>query len=543
MSARDGKERKIQSQKTPDSLDLHLHTIVYQDIPPLRLKLVDFLQSHGIAGAYADVLCLTMTELLTNLVKHPEKKASDIRLSARIRQGAIELEIADDGSPFATFDAKCKEALSRGTPVQTMEETGYGLGCILRSHTQVFYREKTKGRDGFNRFTIRDGLEKALSFLPAEPPPKQEKKPVIFLIDDDPTSLTVEEAMLSSCYDVVTFRGAEQALSAFPQKRPALVISDLRMPGMDGASLRRALSEMEGGDTTPFVFLSGVKEGENNSYISRLGVDDFLGKPIRQEKLLSVVSRLLTRTQQVRDALQGKFHQDLTDILKPALPAHYAGWNITTLNRMAEAGGGDFTFYQETPDCLLAVLADVMGHGAQAKFFAYAYAGYLRSLFRMSSSTPDAARFLQSVSAAVHGDDFLENTLVTCQSFQFFPGGKIIAASAGHPAPLLIRKEKSVEIDIAGPLPGMTDSGRYNPASLQMSAGDKILFATDGFFGAFDPKGAGPAALLELASRIADKTGEDIAQRLWRAFEGKSRRPAHQKDDATLIIAEYGGLT
>src|SRR5690606_33095558 len=109
----------------------------------------------------------------------------------------------------------------------------------------------------------------------------------------------------------------------------------------------------------------------------------------------------------------------------PALPNHVAGWQIVTLNRMADVGGGDFTLHHQEDDHLLAVLADVMGHGATAKFFAYAYAGYLRSLFRMSAKqATDAGDFLYCLSDAVADDDFLDGTLVTCQSFRLFQDGR-----------------------------------------------------------------------------------------------------------------------
>src|SRR5690606_18776501 len=123
------------------------------------------------------------------------------------------------------------------------------------------------------------------------------------------------------------------------------------------------------GNATPFIFLSGVAEGANSPYISRMGIDDYLTKPVTAEKLSTTVSRLLTRHQQVGNALQSRFHKGLNTLLRPHFPAQTQGWRLTTRNSMAEAGGGDFTLFHQTSASFLGVLADVMGHGREAKFF------------------------------------------------------------------------------------------------------------------------------------------------------------------------------
>src|SRR5690606_32307532 len=131
----------------------------------------------------------------------------------------------------------------------------------------------------------------------------------------------------------------------------------------------------------------------------------YLTKPVTAEKLSTTVSRLLTRHQQVGNALQSRFHKGLNALLRPHFPAQAQGWHLATRNSMAEAGGGDFTLFHQTSASFLGVLADVMGHGREAKFFAYAYAGYLRSLFRHTARAESApADFLAQLSSAVADD-------------------------------------------------------------------------------------------------------------------------------------------
>ncbi len=501
--------------------------VTYDDIPPLRARLADYLRGQGVEDAYAGMLMLSVTEVLTNLVKHPPAPAKHIEIRLRLQGKNALIDIADDSTAFADFDAKCKTAFARLDAAASLAEGGYGLGLIMKQHSQATYTPMEKSPDGLNHFRIRDARDAAVA-----------KKNRLFLVDDDPIALKRHAEMLEDLYDIAAFLNPFDAVKAFDGGRPDLVVSDLNMPDMDGTGLRRALSELKGGNTTPFIFLSADHASEHADYISELGVDDFLTKPVARERLRNVVSRLIRRSLQVRQGLEGKFQQELTNTLKPALPDRYGGWRIALMTEAAEAGGGDFTLHQETPTHMMCVLADVMGHGEQAKFFSYAYAGYLRSLFRLQSQAGDPAQFLKALSKAIDGDAFLESVILTCQSFQLFPKGAIAIASAGHPAPLIVRADGAETVAVAGPLPVLASETGYALKTLQLDEGDKIIFATDGFLDAFDTQGR--SVILKLAGSHAHETPQALAALLWQAY-GENRKHLHAQDDATIIIAGYGG--
>ncbi|MBI1216510.1 MAG: SpoIIE family protein phosphatase [Alphaproteobacteria bacterium] len=516
----------------------------YDDIPALRRALSDFLRGQGLPAAYDSRLMLTMTEVLTNLARHPEDKPRHVRISLRIGARDVALDIADDSTPFSDFEEKRKAALQPHHAGETMRESGYGLPCILKQHSGISYVPAEKSADGLNHFRVSDARGDIAA--PAPPaPPREARRGRVFVVDDDPVTLAANRKILGESYDVTAFSAAIDAVKEFSRNRPDIVISDLHMPEMDGAALRRALSVLPGGDVTPFIFLSAQSEGAQSPYINALGVDDFLCKPVEPAQLKSVVERLIRRAQQVRQSLEGRFHEDLNRYLKPALPERYGGWRITTLNRMAEAGGGDFTLHRETPEQMTVFLADVMGHGAQAKFFAYAYAGYLRSLFRREAGAEDPAAFLASLSDAVEGDAFLESIIMTCQCFRLSDGGRVDIASAGHPCPGLVREDGGGEIiEVAGPLPGLVAAPRYALKSLTLKPGESLVFATDGFLQSFDDK----ATVEGLFQRLAEAEAGDMRKPplptlLWNEFLAAQALTDRAPDDATLIIAEYGGTS
>ena len=521
-------------------------------MPALRAEMKRFLDLAGLPAAYTDKLCLSLSEVISNLVRHPPQKAERMDITIETGTGGVRLDVADDSTPFATFDAICKTALARMRAAESMAENGYGIGCVLVQHTRVTYTPAAQSADGRNHFTIDDRKANPAekTETPAQKTPK--RKPVIFLVDDDAGDLKAHHRMLSGLYDVVPLPDAASALALFRVQRPDLVISDLHMPQMDGTALRRQISTLPDGDTVPFVFLSASSEGINDTGILRLGIDDYLIKPVSTQSLARTAARILGRREQLGRAIEERFHRDIQKYLHPSLPAAAGPWRVTTLNRMADVGGGDFTLHHQTPDGLLAVIADVMGHGVQAKFFAYAYAGYLRSLFRATAQTTaqengdaNTSVFLQRLSDAVTDDDFLDGTLLTCQSFHLGRGGDVRISSAGHPPPVLIQGGRASPLPVMGALAGMAGHSGYDEYRRTLMRGDKILFATDGFFDVFtrdaDDDATTPPALLALLDAHGGGTGEQLAHRLWQAFENNIGGYTRAVDDATLIIAAYEG--
>jgi serine/threonine-protein kinase RsbW len=482
----------------------------YKDIPALRRQISDFLHAHGRTPAHIDMFTLALSEIITNIIKHPQTKASYITVTLTAGAETV-LHVADDSTPFATFDAECNAARTRISRKDLSAEGGYdGLGCILQQTTVACYTPAEDSPDGRNHFTVRNAAG---------------RKKTAFVIDDDHVALKNAHQQLSGHFDVVPFLHARDALAVFMQQKPDIIISDLTMPEMDGIALRRALTKLDGGDTIPFIFLTAEEKHRGNPNIHSLGIDDYLLKPVSGNDISSVAHRLIARTEQVRGSIEGKFHHDVTRALRPDMPTHYKGWNIALRTRAAEAGGGDFVFHHERDDCMLAVLADVMGHGIQAKFFSYAYAGYLRSLFRTAQETENAAHFLTHLAASIDGDTLLESMIMTCQSFQLYPDGRLSIASAGHPRPALLRDGMHETIDVTGPMPALAHGGFYTQKDILLHTGETILFATDGFFDAMSP----PDYIQNAHN------AEDTATALWEKFIARN----DHRDDATLIVATY----
>jgi len=506
----------------------------FEYIHKIRAEVIEFLDFNNTSKLEIDNISLALTEIISNLIEHPFKKMSYLEIDFSLYEDSIKMDIKDNSSSFAKFNAKCKRAINLVNTNVNKTGGGYGLGIVLNISNDPTYVSMEESNDDLNHFTTTY-TNKENKFLVEDT-----KRSNIFLIDDEPIVLEIHSKMLSKKYNVISFEKAQDALENFTKYKPDLIISDLVMPEMDGIELRKKLSDIEGGNITPFIFLSGNSNAENNIYMSDVGIDDFLCKPISEERLHIVVARLLKRSQQIHDSINGTFHHDIKDLLTPSLPEKSHGWGFITKYQIAEAGGGDFILNKETKDNSIIILADVMGHGKQAKFFAYTYAGYLRSMFRTGADKHNASEFLQYLSNSIDGDPLLESIILTCQCFQVFYDGIINIASAGHPLPILIKEKAARAIDIRGPLPGLIGDSQYEMMSISLNHGDKILFMTDGFLDVFDQQGLAIEKLIEIINKKITLSKEELSEYLWGEFLESQEKATINKDDATIVIIEYG---
>ncbi|MEX0606203.1 MAG: sigma-54 dependent transcriptional regulator [Marinobacter sp.] len=119
-----------------------------------------------------------------------------------------------------------------------------------------------------------------------------DQSPRILLVEDDASlrSLLTEELEIDG-YSVDSANSFEQAVAVAMSRRPALVVSDLRLPDQNGlAILRRLQAE---GITVPFIVVTAFGTVDQAVDALKAGADDFLTKPLSIDHLRLKVKRLL----------------------------------------------------------------------------------------------------------------------------------------------------------------------------------------------------------------------------------------------------------
>ena len=114
-------------------------------------------------------------------------------------------------------------------------------------------------------------------------------RPVVLLAEDDPVNQLVVASMLAACdLDVLTVADGQEALAVLKRQRVALLLTDIRMPGMDGIAATRALRHWEratGSVRTPVIAMTGQYEAEQTEACLEAGMDEVLLKPFRLDVL------------------------------------------------------------------------------------------------------------------------------------------------------------------------------------------------------------------------------------------------------------------
>ena len=122
------------------------------------------------------------------------------------------------------------------------------------------------------------------------------KAPLLVVEDTPDTLQMVDLALTFKGYRVVTARNGQEALDAIKKEHPALIITDILMPRMDGFSLVHRLRINPKTRGIPVVFLSATYVApEDKQFAAAIGVTRFIEKPIVLEELLRTVSDLLSR--------------------------------------------------------------------------------------------------------------------------------------------------------------------------------------------------------------------------------------------------------
>ena len=117
----------------------------------------------------------------------------------------------------------------------------------------------------------------------------------LLVVEDIPDILKLLKATLEfKGYRVVTAREGIEALEAIKQERPAMIITDILMPKMDGFNLVHRLRINPETRDIPVVFLSATYVApEDKAFAITLGVTRFIEKPVDFEKFLPAISELL----------------------------------------------------------------------------------------------------------------------------------------------------------------------------------------------------------------------------------------------------------
>ncbi len=138
----------------------------------------------------------------------------------------------------------------------------------------------------------------------------------ILVVDDEPAMVGALGALLGQAgHRIVAAYDGEEALRRFHEDEPDLVLLDLAMPGLDGATVCQRIRETS---DVPIVVVSGERDRAATVELLDLGADDYIRKPFRADELLARVRAVARRTSQT----------PRTRATDAAAPVAQTGWEL-----------------------------------------------------------------------------------------------------------------------------------------------------------------------------------------------------------------------
>ncbi len=113
--------------------------------------------------------------------------------------------------------------------------------------------------------------------------------------DDFAIKTMISTKLKQENYSVYTVQNGQEALNLMEKQQIDLVISDIMMPEMDGYEFVQTLRETK--HTLPILMITAKSQLESLEAAFKLGVDDYMVKPLRLEELVLRVKALLRRSQ------------------------------------------------------------------------------------------------------------------------------------------------------------------------------------------------------------------------------------------------------
>lgn len=394
---------------------------------------------------------------------------------------------------------------------------------------------------------------------------------ILIAEDERITRASLERQLRNWGHEVVATEDGERAWQAFAAGDFDIVITDWEMPRLSGVELVKQIRASGRVLYTYVIILTSRSDKADVVEGIEAGADDYVSKPFDREELrvrLMAGERVvgLERTlhrqnaalQEANDRIRhglraaARVQQSMLPQQAVETPRVRAAWKYVPCDELA---GDAIGLHQFDDRYLVAYVIDVSGHGVPAALLSVsvmhamdptnpavsvlrdpAAAGELGSVRRPSAV---AAELNRRFRAGENAGLYLTMILVVLDT----ETGRMHLTTAGHPAPLILRRGEAVPLPRTSGFPiAMLDMAHYDDDCIQLEAGDRVCLFSDGVpdqtspddqpFGsdrlcqALTARQAAAAGLV-----VTDVVGELTA---W-------ANPASFEDDVSLVIIDWVG--
>ena len=264
------------------AIDAKRHTLSF-DIPPQPVRFA------------ADPLRIAqvLSNLLTNAAKYTDPEGQ-IRLSAAVSAAQVTIVVADTGigipqesigSVFAMF-SQVKSHRDRS-------EGGLGIGLALARGLVELHGGQIEARSGGaglgSEFVVRLPLHTTCDpprrKRPVAPVPEQKGRRVLIADDNRDAADTLAALLRMDGHEVTVAHDGPEALAAFSEVQPEVVLLDIGMPGLSGYEVARRLRQGLAGRSVTLIAVTGWGQDRDKAQALAAGFNYHFTKPVDPEHL------------------------------------------------------------------------------------------------------------------------------------------------------------------------------------------------------------------------------------------------------------------
>ena len=248
-----------------------------------------------------------LTQVFSNLISNALKHTSSGRITYGYRlideMQNIEFFVADTGSGIAP--ELQKHIFDTYVSGDAEKNQGFGLGLalckiIVEKLGGTISVKSTLGKGSI--FTFGLPFEGTVGGISAESTTtstnvrtiRVSERPVsnmktILIVEDEDSNYELVKIVLQKRYRLLRAHNGIEAVQMNEDEHPALILMDIRMPGMNGLDATRIIKEVS--HDTPIIALSAYAFDEDIRQAKAAGCDEFMSKPFRVENLIEMVRK------------------------------------------------------------------------------------------------------------------------------------------------------------------------------------------------------------------------------------------------------------
>ncbi len=357
-----------------------------------------------------------------------------------------------------------------------------------------------------------------------------EKKLSILIVDDNPTNVMIIKTTLTKeGYQIYTALNGPDARKIANDKKPELILLDIKMPGEDGFEVIKKLKNDGATSSITVIFLTGVSEIDSKLEGFELGAVDYITKPFHPLEVLARV-RLHLKLSIATNSLianQASKLKQITDaqtsmLIKPEeIPDAVFGVYYHALN---EAGGDFYEVMTISEDIHGYFVADFSGHDISTSYLTSSVKALLKQNCSLIYKPEESIKMINDVLNEILPDG---KYLTACYVRLNRKSKSMTIVNSGHPPVCYIPVNGEARvIEQEGDVIGIFKDVVFGKETIKVEKGDRFFMYTDGLIESSKDKVVwteGAKIMLDACVKLndvdIDKAPKEISRYLTNEFQ------------------------